>query len=92
MIAAIGTEAAATRESARLQKACEQFEAVFMNELLKTMRATVAREGLLDGDSGEETFTAMLDEHIAELGAAGRTGGIAAALYQQLRSELKSAR
>ena len=92
MIQGISSAAAAlTPEQHKLKKACEQFESVFMNELMKNMRATIEKEGVVDGGSGEDTFTAMLDEHIAGLGVAGRTDGIAQALYDQLKQRLAAA-
>jgi peptidoglycan hydrolase FlgJ len=88
MINPIASAATATREQQQLKKACEQLESVFMNELMKNMRATIQKEGVVDGGSGEDTFTAMLDEHIAGLGVTRGADGIAQALYNQLRQRL----
>jgi len=76
-------------EEARLRQAARQLEGVFVEQLFKAMRETVPREGVVDGGSGEEMFTGMLDQHLA--GALPETwgdGGIADALYRQLRGAI----
>ncbi len=68
----------------RLRAATRDFEAVFVQEMFKAMRATVPEGGLLDAGRSEEVFTALLDEHVAGLTARRGGGGLADALYRQL--------
>ena len=57
---------AADADAAKLRRASRQLTGVFAQQLFKAMRATVPQgEGVVDGGSGEEMFTGMLDEHLA---------------------------
>ncbi len=70
----------------KLRDAARQLEGVFVQELFKAMRATVPQgEGIVSGGSGEEMFTAMLDQHLATAAPNRWEGGIGDALYRQLR-------
>lgn len=78
------------REAA-LRGTAVQLEGVFIQQLCQAMRATVPDEGLAGGGSGEQMFTGLLDEHLAQ-GAAHRVGGaLADALVRQLRGQLAAA-
>ncbi len=66
----------------RLRAATALFEGVFMNELFKAMRATVPEGEIGDGGSGEEVFTGLLDQHLADAAALRSEGGIGEALYR----------
>ena len=46
-------------EEKRLEKACSEFESLFMNLVMKQMRKTVVKSGFIDGGMGEE----RLDEY-----------------------------
>lgn len=82
------TTAAAGAPDAReaaLRRTAVQLEGVFVQQLFQAMRATVPDDGLTGGGSGEQMFTGLLDEHLAQ-GTAQRTGGVLAeALVRQLR-------
>lgn len=56
----------AARESSpeSIKEVAKQFEAVFMNMLMKSMRAATPQEGLMDNDQ-TRTFTAMLDQQLS---------------------------
>ncbi len=71
----------------QLYKACEEFEAMFFQMVLKEMRKTVHKSELTDGGFAEEIFESMLDEEIAK-SAAKKEGSLANLLYQQLRLQL----
>ncbi len=75
-------------ERSRLRQAAHDLEAVFVNELFKAMRATVPQDGLLAQDPGQELFTGMLDQRLAEAYGARARGGIGEALYRQLSRRL----
>jgi flagellar protein FlgJ len=69
----------------RLAKACADFEAIFVQQLFKTMRASVPESKLLDGGRAEELYTSMLDQRVAEQMAQGQ-GSIG--LAKQMRNNL----
>ena len=77
----------------RLREACSEFEALFINLLLKELRATVGKSGLMDGGRAEEVYTGMMDTEMARDLAAKGGIGLAAILYRQLdpaRAERRS--
>jgi flagellar protein FlgJ len=67
-----------------LRKACAEFESVFINQLLKTMRKGIPEGGLLDGGYREEMYTSLLDEQVARKIAHGQGIGLGEQLYRQL--------
>ena len=69
----------------RLAKACADFESIFVEQLFKTMRASVPESGLVDSGRAEEIYTSMLDQQIAREMALGQ-GSLG--LAQQMRSKL----
>jgi flagellar protein FlgJ len=75
-------------DDARLRDTARQMEGAFVQELYKAMRTTVPQgEGVFDGGGGEETFTALMDQHLATETSPGwaHGRGLGEAIYQQLR-------
>jgi flagellar protein FlgJ len=85
--------ASATGDAAhtKLKKASHDLESVFINELFKAMRQTVPDDGILSQDPGQDLFTGMLDERIAQSYAGQGRTGIGDALYHQLSRRLPDA-
>jgi flagellar protein FlgJ len=72
----------------RLAKACSEFEAIFIEQLFKTMRSTVPGSGPLHGGRAEEIYTGMLDQQIAMEMAGGQGSiGLASRMQSRLISE-----
>ena len=69
-------------EDARLRAATSALEGTFYEELFKAMRESVPESGLVDGGAGEDAFTTMLDQHLAEVQASRSERGIGRALYR----------
>ena len=57
-----------------VEDVAKQFEEIFIFYMLKTMRATVQKSGLIDGGRAEEIYTSMLDQKISE--EISKRGGI----------------
>ena len=59
----------------KLESACAEMESLFINYLLKEMRATVNKSGFISGGRAEEIFTSLLDvelsKRISEQGGIG---------------------
>ena len=73
-------------DDAKLKKACQEMESVFLNMLLKTMRATVPKSELGGNTQQTETMQSMMDmEMTRNMAAAGGTG-IAAMMYRNLKN------
>jgi len=68
-----------------VEKAAKEFESFFIYYLLKVMRDSVPKNGLLDPKVGGDIYTSMLDEKIAE-GIASRGGlGLSHLLLRHLQ-------
>lgn len=67
-----------------LRQAAGQFEAVFMNMLLKSMRESLPKEGVLDSES-TRSFTAMYDMQIAQK-LADKGVGLADMIVRQVEA------
>ncbi|MBE9529019.1 MAG: peptidoglycan DD-metalloendopeptidase family protein [Proteobacteria bacterium] len=67
-------EVGAEEKSRILEKAVQDFEAIFINQMLKSMRSTVEEGSLFHGGSGEKMYAEMMDAEMSKSIAAG--GGI----------------
>lgn len=76
------------REEAKLQEACQQFEQLFLNQMLSQMRKTVPKGGLLDGGQSQEMFNGMMDQERAKVWAQEGGIGLANMLFQQMKQQL----
>jgi len=91
MIGEIGPAPLSARDL-RLRETARQLEGVFVQQLLKAMRETVPEGGLLSPSSGEEMFTALFDERVAQAAAGQQENGLGAVLFRQLRAALDGSR
>ncbi|MBE0565135.1 MAG: rod-binding protein, partial [Krumholzibacteria bacterium] len=72
-----------TREG--LEKAAREFEAVFLNQLMKAMRQTVPENKLFNSQGATKFYRQMHDQEMARALATGRSGlGVADLIVQQL--------
>ena len=62
-------------DEATIKKTAQQFEAMFLQMMMKSMRATVQKGGLFDS-SETETFEQMLDQQFALAMAGRRSTGL----------------
>lgn len=78
---------AASRDpKAAIKEAARQFEALFMQELMKSMRSGTLGEGWLD-NAGSKMGTEMLDDQFATK-MTGMPGGLSEAIARQLERQL----
>lgn len=68
------------KELEKLRKACSDFESIFMHQMLKEMRKTVKKTGLIHGGQAEEIFSDMLDQERSK----SMTIGLGDMLFMQL--------
>ena len=81
----------ASPEDQKLRDVVRQLEGVFTEQLFKAMRETVPKGGgVVDGGSGEEMFTGLLDQRLSAEAPAKWQHGLADALFRQLRGALGS--
>lgn len=71
-----------------LKAAAEQFEAMFLQQVMKSMRDTVPQDGLLNSDSSR-FYTSLLDQQMAQnMASSGKGIGFARLIEQQLGKNL----
>ena len=74
-----------TGRQAKLQKACQGFEAIFINTILQEMRKSIPDDGLLPTSNATRTWQQLFDNQLAETLALRQEMGVAKMLYQQLQ-------
>ncbi len=79
-----------SQDPEELMEACRDFEAIFLNILIKQMRRTVPEGGLVEKSFARDIYESMQDEEIAKEISKGQGVGIAQEIYKQLsRTHLK---
>jgi flagellar protein FlgJ len=79
------------KQHAKLHKAAQDLEGIFIGELFKAMRATVPDDGLLSQAPGQDLFQGLMDDRMASLQAERSKGGLSESLYRQLSRRLPDA-
>src|SRR6056297_3267239 len=84
---AAGSSAADTANTAKnekLKETCSDFQAIFVKQMLDSMRKTVNKSGLLEGGQAEEIFEDMLYDEYAQSISKNGDIGLDDMLYKQL--------
>lgn len=68
----------------KLYEQCQEFESIFVKMMLKEMKATVPKNGLMGGGQAEEIFGDMLQDEYAKSMTKAQNFGFADTLYRQL--------
>jgi flagellar protein FlgJ len=71
---------------AALKQAAKQFEALFMREVIKSMREATMKSGMLEGQ-GSELGNDLLDQQFA-VQMSGLPGGLSSAIERQLSQQI----
>jgi len=79
------TNAADSKEG--IKAAAKQFEAYFLQMMLRSMRDTLSQDGLFDSQE-TKTFTDMFDQQVAQSVSQGRGFGLADALAAQIEHQI----
>lgn len=75
----------APSQEQQIREAAQEFESVFLFQMLKQVRNSIHKEeGIMNGGLGEEMFTGMLDEEYAKVMAKSSSTGLADVIYQQM--------
>ena len=72
-------------DDAQLRESANEFEAIFIQQMLKTMRKTSFESDLLPKSEGEKVFQSLLDEQYALISAKSGSLGLGEMIYQQLK-------
>ncbi|TGM16953.1 cell division protein [Leptospira selangorensis] len=84
----IKEEIAADPYRKKLFDASGEFESIFVKMMLKEMKSTVHKSGLIDGGYAEEIFEDMLYDEYSKNLSANSSLGLAEQIYQSLSSNL----
>ncbi len=74
-------------EDAKLMKACEGFEAVFLQKTLESMRDTLPGNSLFGNSHGMQIYKSMHDQYLAEDLSKSHKFGISDLLYRELQKK-----
>jgi len=88
--AALQEAKAMEKRDKELRKACEGFEAIFLNMMYRQMRATVPENTLFGESHALKIFQDMRDDELMKNVAAGGGIGIADMMYKQLKPQVES--
>src|SRR5439155_22975807 len=66
-----------------LREATQEFESLFIAQLMREMRSTVPESSLLGSSSGQQIFREMLDQEFSRRAAYSGDFGIGDLLYRQ---------
>jgi len=76
-------------EKDRLKKACKDFEAVFMSQVLDSMRDTLSNTSVFGNSLGKDIYKSMYYRQLtADIAQSGSGLGIGELLYNKLESKV----
>ena len=75
-LAQLQFKAAADRQTSgrSLEEVAQQFESLFVQQLLTVMRSGLGEDGLFEGNTGQDLYASMMDQALAQ--ALAKRGGI----------------
>ncbi|MCB0328193.1 MAG: rod-binding protein [Bdellovibrionales bacterium] len=74
-----------SEDPARAEEAATQFEAVLVQQMLKSMWKAVPKNGLLSGSSEEQLYQEMLQEQVAKHISESQSLGIKDMVMEELK-------
>ena len=77
-----------TRNDNRLKKACADFEGLFLNMMVQTMRKTIPEGGIFGKSHQSDMYDALFLQEVSTKLAKERGLGIGDALYRQVRRKI----
>ena len=74
-----------------LKNVSNQFESIFINQVLKQARQGKIADGILNSDA-EETFNTMIDQEYSKILSEKSNFGIAEAIFDQFKTHVSAKR
>ena len=68
----------------KLKKACTDFEALFMAQMLKSMRQTIPETGFLGKGLGNDIYQGFMDQEVSQKLSQSKGLGLGKAIYRQM--------
>ncbi|MBC8204805.1 rod-binding protein [bacterium] len=73
-----------SKDEKKLLHVCQQFEAIFIRQMLKEMRKTIPKDGMFPESNERSFYTSMFDEKVADTVAENGRIGLADMLFKQM--------
>lgn len=73
----------------KLKQVCKDFEAIMLSMMIKSMDATIPKDGLIPESFGQGVYKSMLYDEYAKIMADSQNFGLADMLYNQLKVSTK---
>ncbi|MCX6117387.1 MAG: rod-binding protein [Proteobacteria bacterium] len=83
-VAQLEKQGKSAKDLDKIKKLSSDFESMFVEQMLKGMRSSVQKSGLIDGGNAEEIYTSMLDAEYAKSMANQKAMGLADMVERQL--------
>jgi peptidoglycan hydrolase FlgJ len=77
-------------DETRLKKASEDFEALFINQLMQSMRRTVLKSKFLDDAPGKEVYQSLFDREISKKMAQKGALGLGKTIFRKVLDQEKT--
>jgi Rod binding domain-containing protein len=77
-------------DETKLKKACEDFEALFINQLLQAMRRPVLKSKFLEDAPGKEVYQSLFDREISKKMAQKGALGVGKMIYRKVLEHEKA--
>jgi flagellar protein FlgJ len=77
-------------DETKLKKACEDFEALFINQLMQSMRRTVLKSKFLEDAPGKEVYQSLFDREISKKMAQKGALGVGKIIYRKVMEHEKA--
>ncbi len=71
-----------------LKDACQQFEEMFLTQMLTQMRKSAPKDGMFSGGQGEQQFAEMLDQERAKSWSQEGGIGLATMMFEQTKKNM----
>jgi len=68
----------------KLKKACTEFEALFMSQMLKSMRQTIPQTGFLGKGLGDDIYQGLMDQELSQKLSQNKGLGLGKVIYRQM--------
>lgn len=75
-------------EEAHLKEACQQFEEMFLTQMMKQMRKGGPKGGMFGNSPGGDQFQEMLDQERAKSWSENGGVGLASMLFEQMKEQM----
>lgn len=76
------------QEDKKLKEACQEFESLFLTQLLSTMRSSIPKADIFGDRKKEEMLQDLMDGEVAKAWSQADGIGLANILYQQMKKNI----